>query len=440
MSGQQLKEYPILWWTKWFGQTYEEGKVVDYCGLPYTCKFTLDRSKYDQARVIVFHALQFPSNDIPSIQDVKVGKKSWVLNTLEAPEDFQIKSKWNDIFTHLWSYSIENADFVQTYFNSGRGEGSFISNILSKPIYSIEQKNIFRNNGLAPIAWIVSSCTAGNARQFYVKQLLKYIKVDIYGHCMNNKEWPVHDDGRDFTDYEVVAPYKFYLSIENSNCNDYVTEKIERPYAVGAVPIVDGPKDYSKFMATNHSLIRVDDFATPEQLALHIHGFDQDDKAYLKYLDYKFIDSTTPIESFLNPKMLETFDQKPNGGWGPDERGARCGLCVLAHDMTEGTYKFDPNKSIGYDNSCAFKKWAFFSWGLEFFSLYIVLVALGIILGLALACSHTVRRCFLKLELKLMPNWRRISSSRRDKNADIALFGYQKDYDYDKIPTGSLLE
>ncbi|KAF9177346.1 hypothetical protein BGZ49_005668, partial [Haplosporangium sp. Z 27] len=81
MSGQQLKEYPILWWTKWFGQTYEEGKIVDYCGLPYTCKFTLDRSKYDQAKVIVFHALQFPSNDIPSIQDVKVGKKSWVLNT-----------------------------------------------------------------------------------------------------------------------------------------------------------------------------------------------------------------------------------------------------------------------------------------------------------------------------------------------------------------------
>ncbi|KAF8931824.1 hypothetical protein BGZ58_007390, partial [Dissophora ornata] len=245
------------------------------------------------------------------------------MKTVEAPKDFQIKSKWTEIFTHLWSYSFD-ADFVQSYFNSGLNRGSFLSSILAKPVYSVAQKNIFQEEGLAPIAWIVSSCTSENGRHFYVRQLQKYIKVDIYGHCMKNKEWPMHSDGRPYSDTEVVSPYKFYLSIENTNCNDYVSEKMERPYAVGAVPIVDGPKDYSRFMATNHSLIRFDDFATPEQLALRIHELDNDDSAYLKYLDYKFVNPTLPIESFLNPRLLETYNLG-NNSWGPDERGARCG-------------------------------------------------------------------------------------------------------------------
>ncbi|KAG0369191.1 glycosyltransferase family 10-domain-containing protein [Gamsiella multidivaricata] len=425
---EQPKEYPILWWTQWFRTTTEEDKVVDYCGLPYTCRFTLNRSKYDEAKVIVFHAPSFDPHDVPSIEDVKTGKKSWVLNTLEAPKNFQIKSKWTEIFTHLWSYSFEYADFVQSYFNSGRGEGSLLSHILAKPVYTVDQKNIFREDGLAPIAWIVSSCTSENGRHFYIKQLLKYIKVDIYGHCMKNKEWPVHQDGRPYSDYEVVAPYKFYLSIENTNCNDYVSEKIERPYAVGAVPIIDGPRDYSRFLATNHSSIRLDEFATPEQLALHIHELDRDNMAYLKYLDYKWINSTTPIESILNPRLLETYDLD-NNGWGPDERGARCGVCALAHDMAEGTYNFNPNKTIGFDRTCAFKKWAFISWGLEFYWWIIALSILGLMAGVAVIYmtlwDRKKRHRLLKFALKLTPSW-----IAKGRTADRALY---RTHDYSKI-------
>jgi len=109
--------------------------------------------------------------------------------TVEAPKAYQIKSEWTNIFTHTWTYSFES-DFVWSYFNSGREPGSFISNILAKPRHTIEEKNEFRKEGLAPIAWIVSSCTAENGRHYYIKQLQKYIKVDIYGRCMTNKPWP----------------------------------------------------------------------------------------------------------------------------------------------------------------------------------------------------------------------------------------------------------
>lgn len=153
----------------------------------------------------------------------------------------------------------------------------------------------------------------------------------------------------------MIGRYKFYLSIENNNCDDYVTEKIQRPYSAGVVPILDGPKDYSRFLATNHSSIRLDDFTTSQQLANRILELDQDDAAYMKYLDYK--ESTAPIESFLHPKLLESFDV-PQGTWGPDGDGARCGICKMARDMAEGDYQFNSSKVIGADTTCDMEKWS----------------------------------------------------------------------------------
>ena len=317
-------------------------------------------------------------------------------------------------------------------------------------MYTIQEKNHFRKE-LAPIAWLVSSCTAGNGRHFYVKQLLKYTNVDIYGHCMSNKEWPVHPskqpisfyfffvsllhgglnfnllatsisykDGASLTDREVVARYKFYLSIENSNCDEYVTEKIERPYSAGVVPILDGPKDYYRFLATNHSSLRLDDFSSPEQLALRVHQLDKDDAAYMKYLDYR--DPANPVDSLLNPKLLETFDVPP-GTWGPDDRGARCGICKLAHDMTEGTYQLTTDKVIGADTTCYFKKWGYISWAAEFYWWIIVLVVLGIFAALIVIIvstkSHRVRRSLLALKHKLtLPRWRRKKMADDHKRTD----------------------
>lgn len=77
----QPKEYPILWWTKWFGETREEGRVINNCGLPYTCKFTLDRNKFDESKVIIFHAPSFFTIDDPTVDKAKADGKALLLNT-----------------------------------------------------------------------------------------------------------------------------------------------------------------------------------------------------------------------------------------------------------------------------------------------------------------------------------------------------------------------
>lgn len=40
--------------------------------------------------------------------------------------------------------------------------------------------------------------------------------------------------------YELAAKYKFTLAMENAVCDDYITEKLWRPFHLGSVPIVFG--------------------------------------------------------------------------------------------------------------------------------------------------------------------------------------------------------
>lgn len=39
---------------------------------------------------------------------------------------------------------------------------------------------------------------------------------------------------------KLLSKYKFILSFENAVCNDYITEKLWRPFVVGSVPVYYG--------------------------------------------------------------------------------------------------------------------------------------------------------------------------------------------------------
>ena len=44
--------------------------------------------------------------------------------------------------------------------------------------------------GLAPVVYVQSSCDAPSDRDSYVTELMKFIKIDSYGKCLNNKQLP----------------------------------------------------------------------------------------------------------------------------------------------------------------------------------------------------------------------------------------------------------
>lgn len=75
----------------------------------------------------------------------------------------------------------------------------------------------------APILWIAKNCAATNGRQEYIKKLMEYIDVHSYGECLNNQPFPETKSRM-----ELIAEYKFYLAVENSNCDDYGKREREK--------------------------------------------------------------------------------------------------------------------------------------------------------------------------------------------------------------------
>ena len=131
-------------------------------------------------------------------------------------------------------------------------------------------------------AWVASNCKTTSRREVYVAELRKYIPVDIYGKCGNLS---CLRNGACFS--HINSTYKFYLSFENSICEDYVTEKLYNIMLLGGiVPVVLGGANYSRLLPP-HSVIDVMDFSSPRALATYLLKLDHNDTLYNEYFQWK---------------------------------------------------------------------------------------------------------------------------------------------------------
>ncbi|KAG0372768.1 hypothetical protein BGX24_012599 [Mortierella sp. AD032] len=387
MSTTSIKEYPLLWWGKDELRQFN-GRVVDNCNLPYTCRHTqynpytepIEQSKYDESPIIFVSIYQADDSisafnkpvDLPPLKDVDAGKKAWILYGWESPKWFeQKKTAVINKFSYRFNY-IPTSDFVYPYFDS-----SIFDVVLAPPLVTLEYKAKMREQGfnggkkLAPIAWIVSNCHSFNGREYYINQLQKYVDIDIYGQCGNrNREWPTDSNGNQLEPLEIASAYRFYLAFENSNCDFYVTEKLIRTYEAGAIPIVDGPNNYEPFAATSNALIQADRYS-PRQLATLVKELDQDETKYAERIRYKYPADPThkPTVNDLSPVFVRQWANRNQSAdfmsWPPVYDESMCRACKLAHDVTEGLVKLDPAKRLAPDYSCVRNKHFHFTWMVE---------------------------------------------------------------------------
>ncbi len=164
------------------------------------------------------------------------------------------------------------------------------------------------------VYWAVSNCPTMSKRESYVKELQKYIQVDIIGRCGNMGSFCDKSNSTYRRNcMELLAKeYKFYLSFENAICNDYISEKLEAVLHKPVVPIVMGGGPYARYFPEG-SYIDVFDFESPEHLAKYLLFLDSNKEEYLKYFDWK-------RDSYLRCVTRS--------------RGA-CQLCAKLHDPTE---------------------------------------------------------------------------------------------------------
>ncbi|XP_049884539.1 alpha-(1,3)-fucosyltransferase B-like [Pectinophora gossypiella] len=151
---------------------------------------------------------------------------------------------------------------------------------------------------IAPVIYIQSNCDTYTERDDYVTELMKYIKVDSYGACLNNKPMPFNYTSAQYDNEYLchlndddmltfIARYKFMIAIENGICNDYITEKLWRPIRLGVVPIYYGAPTIREWLPNEKSAILIEDFPTPELMGKHLQALMANDTLYEEYLDHK---------------------------------------------------------------------------------------------------------------------------------------------------------
>ncbi|ORX62555.1 hypothetical protein DM01DRAFT_1330684 [Hesseltinella vesiculosa] len=277
----------LIHWTKFFQNAMFEGKdhpIENECRIPdgitvnttdgqAWCTVTNDHLQLNTSDAVVFHAPDFI--DSPENKPAYKGpEQKWVLYSMETPFSsiFRINQDKMNQFDYLASYHRKSA-FLFPYYSPEALD------VADRPLPTDFVKSKVKG---APVLWIASNCAATNSRQTYIAELMKYIQVDSYGDCLNNKPWP-----KDKTRPQLMSEYKFYLSVENANCEDYVTEKLFDTLKYSSLPIVDGPQSYDGYLPTSRAAIRMDAYPDPRDLAAYINFLDADDEAYLSYFDYR---------------------------------------------------------------------------------------------------------------------------------------------------------
>ncbi|XP_014681842.1 PREDICTED: glycoprotein 3-alpha-L-fucosyltransferase A-like [Priapulus caudatus] len=246
----------------------------------------------------------------------------WIWYQLECPYHSQWLGKMSGVFNWTATYR-HDSDIVAPY----ERYQPYDARVLTLPL-----RRNFAANKTKKVAWFVSNCGSRNNRLGYATELGQHIQVDIYGSC-GPKKCARRKHGECVKMLNV--DYKFYLSFENSNCKDYITEKFfDTGLRNDIVPIVMGAskEDYTR-AAPYYSFIHVDDFAGPAELAAYLRKLDANDTLYNEYFQWK------GTGTFVNTYF-----------W--------CRMCAMLHYPTKTKWYEDINDWWRGQGTCVKGKWS----------------------------------------------------------------------------------
>ncbi|XP_066979602.1 3-galactosyl-N-acetylglucosaminide 4-alpha-L-fucosyltransferase FUT3-like [Macrobrachium rosenbergii] len=282
VGSEQKRNFIILAWKQTEGdeekfiREFGEEKLDPFrlCSVK-NCKLVTKNFYSRKADAIIFHLHRTKkASTYPRRANFN---QRWIWLTEESPyhtlyfaedKDF---SHYNGIFNWSMSYRM-NSDVPMPFGRTVRMTDKETSKYEKVDYFNIKTK-------LA--ASMMSNCDAKNNRAEYANQLQQYIDIDIYGPCFKTK-WCRGHHNRDCV---LLHEYKFFLAFENSNCKEYITEKVWwQSFQKGAIPVVMGAKieDYRKFLPPN-SFIHVDEFQSPYHLAKYLMYLEYNRAAFMEY-------------------------------------------------------------------------------------------------------------------------------------------------------------
>ncbi|XP_068631632.1 alpha-(1,3)-fucosyltransferase 10 [Battus philenor] len=318
----------ILWWTPNFPGTSE----TRYCPDNIECDIYSNRSIEDLYNIdgYLFYGSNINFDDLPL---PRIYNKIWGLYHEESPRN--VEELMHEEVLNLFNFSstfsrFSDVPYPLQYLQSLEDVTSL------KYFVSTAEKNKYLKE-ISPVIYMQTDCETSTERDAYVKELMKFVNIDSYGGCLNNKVMPtkfIEDYLNNLHDDEIlrfIARYKFVIAIENGVCNDYITEKLWRAIKIGTVPIYFGSPLVRDWLPNNKSAILLEDFPSPEIMSKHISYLLNDDNLYETYLEHK-IKGLITNEELLNeikkrPYQLDTLKTAEK---------FECFVCKKLHENRNG--------------------------------------------------------------------------------------------------------
>ncbi|CAI2729718.1 unnamed protein product [Schistosoma spindalis] len=326
LDTEKIKEIVIYGKTTVPINTELQGCLVSNCVLHKT-KW---RSYYAEMVIIT-------NGHFPNVKNHQ--NQVWLAYHYEAPPHSRLNKLLGEKINFTATYRLDSTIHLpygkvieNLEYNQKLNDSSGISSISS--INSNSIGNSFKPRNISAlkkktVAWIVSNCHPESPRNLYAYELSKYITVDIYGKCSQRK-------CQDSKCHKMLKEqYKFYLSFENSLCQDYITEKFFRNALMNdVIPVVMGASiEEYKSVAPPNSFIHVDQFSSPRQLAEYLHYLDKNHTAFNEYFIWQ------------NKWRVLLFPERPE-----------CDFCLLANALPSLKPSWYIDINSWFDRSCQGRK------------------------------------------------------------------------------------
>ncbi|KAG6440319.1 hypothetical protein O3G_MSEX001209 [Manduca sexta] len=308
----------LLIWTNIHGLE-EEGQryfITNKCR-KINCYITKNKSLFEDTRYfdgIIFN-LQDVSAGPHNIPRLRSTNQKFIFAANDSADNYPVcNSVYDNIFNWTWSYRadsiIRNKFFSihNVHYDGPEDDYRWLKNM--KPIDEVFKSQLVTKNKAAAI--FLDKCESRSKREVFLEnlnfELAKYnLSVDIYGKCgvecsrssMNACYW------------KLRKIYHFYMAMEDSLAEDYVTDSVVYGYRYNAVPIVYGQANYERYLPP-HSYLNALELGEKE-LARSIHNLMRHKEQYFKYFNWRnhYVIKATPMlngcalcETLNNPAWL----------------------------------------------------------------------------------------------------------------------------------------
>lgn len=233
------------------------------------CFVTADRNyldgDYTKFDVIAFSGPELVFKQKSYFPKMRSPHQKFVFASIESPGNYPICSNTlNGFFNWTWTYKLDSESkwgYIIIRDSNGtiigpKTDMQWIKQENMKPVSEDLKKILKGKNKTA--AWFVSNCNTKNHREQIFRDLKSVLEneygrtIDVYGNCGNLK---CSRETENECDKMIERDYYFYLAFENSNSEDYVTEKVTHALQFSAIPIVFGGANYSRYVHKERDVI-----------------------------------------------------------------------------------------------------------------------------------------------------------------------------------------